>query len=63
MHIKGFVKVTEDEAVLANVHIVSDIRKSGGKYFGYMELADSDEIVIVKKHESGCYNGQIVKEI
>lgn len=63
MWIKGFIHQTEDEAVLANVHIVSDIRHNGGEYAGWMELANSNEVVIVKKHSSGIYNGQIVQEV
>ncbi len=63
MWIKGFVHMTEDDAgVLANVHIVPDIRRRGGEYAGWMELSNSDEVVIVKRHPGGCYHGQIMKE-
>lgn len=61
MWIKGFVHVSADEAFLANVHVVSDIRYTCGEIVGWMELSNSDETVVVKKHPSGCLVGQIVK--
>ena len=62
MWIKGFVHQTEEEAFLANVHIVPDIGRRGGEFAGWMELSDSDEVVMVKRHPSGCFHGQIMKE-
>lgn len=62
MWIKGYVKETEDSAFIANVHIVPDIRRRGGEYAGIMELSNSDEIVLVKRHPSGYYHGQIMNE-
>ena len=61
MWIKGFIHQDEGEAFFGNVHIVPDLRFRGGENVGWMELSNSDEIVIVKKHESGCLHGQIVK--
>ena len=61
MFIKGFIHSTEEDAIFASVHIVNDIRHSGGQYIGYMDLSDG-EVVKVKRHESGCYNGQIMTE-
>ena len=62
MYIKGYVHINENEAFLANVHIVKDIRFYAGELAGYMELANSDDIVIVKHHPAGTYNGQIVTQ-
>lgn len=62
MWIKGFVHFTDDEAFLADVHIVPDIRRRGGEYVGWMELT-TDEVVMVKRHPSGFYHGQIMKEV
>ena len=62
MFIKGFIHQTQDDAFLGNVHIVPDIRRRGGEYVGYMELSNSDEVVIVKRHPSGHLHGQIMKE-
>lgn len=62
MWIKGYINKTEDDAFFGNVHIVSDIRRRGGEYVGIMELSNSDEIVIVKRHPSGYLHGQIIKE-
>lgn len=63
MWIEGYVHVTEDEAFLANVHMVSNIDFYAGNIVGYMELSDSDEYVKVKRHPAGTYNGQIIKEV
>ena len=62
MWIKGFVHQTGDDAIFASVHIVPDIRRRGGEYAGWMELSNSDEVVMVKRHPSGFYHGQIMKE-
>ena len=62
MWIKGFIHETEDEAFYGNVHIVPDIRRRGGEIAGIMELSNSDEIVLVKRHPSGFLHGQIMKE-
>ena len=62
MWIKGFVHQTEDEAVFANVHIVPDLRFRGGTMVGWMELSNSEEVVMVKRHPSGFYHGQIMTE-
>ena len=62
MWIKGYIHQTEDEAFLADVHIVKDLRFRGGEYAGWMELSDSDEVVMVKRHPSGCFHGQIMSE-
>ena len=62
MWIKGFIHQSEDEAIFGNVHIVADVRRSAGRYVGYMELSNSDEIVLVKEHPAGGDNGMIVKE-
>ena len=65
MWIKGFVHQTEDEAFLADVHIVSDLRFRGGEMVGWMELSNSTDVcdvVMVKKHPSGFFHGQIMKE-
>ena len=62
MWIKGFIHQTEDEAFLGNVHIVSDLRFRAGEMVGWMELSNSDEVVMVKRHPSGCLHGQIMKE-
>ena len=62
MWIKGYVQDGCDNAFMADVHIVRDIRYYAGENVGYMELSNSDEIVLVKKHPAGTYNGQIVKE-
>lgn len=61
MWIKGFIHQSEDDAFLGNVQIVSDISFTSGEVIGYMELSDSDEVVIVKRHQSGCLVGQISK--
>ena len=61
MDIKGYVQITEDEAFLANVHIVHDIRSYAGDYVGYMDLGNGN-ICVVKEHPAGGYNGQIFKE-
>jgi len=60
MWIRGYVHETEDEAILCNVHIVRNISRYGGIYVGIMYLSNSNGIVIVKKHPSGDYNGQII---
>lgn len=62
MFINGFIHQSEENAFYGHVRIVSDIRFTCGKIIGYMELSDSDEIVVVKKHPSGCLVGQIVKD-
>lgn len=59
MYIKGYVHITEDEAFLANVHIVDDLRFTGGQYVGTMYL-DNGEYVDVKEI-AGCYHGEICK--
>lgn len=61
MTIKGFIHQTEDDAFLGTVSIVKDIRFYAGEYIGWMELSNSDEIVIVKRHPCGNYNGQITR--
>ena len=66
MWIKGYIHQTEDEAFFGNVHIVSDLRFRGGEMVGWMELSNTDEgeaeVVMVKRHPSGCLHGQIMKE-
>lgn len=62
MWIKGYIHQTEDEAFLGNVHIVPDLRFRAGEMVGWMELSNSDEVVMVKRHPSGCLHGQIMKE-
>ena len=62
MWIKGYVHQNPDEAFLANVHIVKDIRLYAGEIVGYMELNNGED-VIVKRHPAGTYNGQIIKEV
>lgn len=62
MWIKGFVKQSEEEAFLANVHVVSNINKYSGKIVGYMEMSNGNKYVEVKKHPSGTFNGQIKSE-
>ena len=66
MWIKGFIHQTEDDAFLANVHIVKDLRFRAGEMVGWMELSNSDdgepEVVMVKRHPSVCLHGQIMKE-
>lgn len=63
MQIKGFVHQSEEDAFLANVRIVKDIRFYAGENVGHMELSNSDEVVLVRQHPSGSYIGQIVKEV
>ena len=62
MWIKGFIHQTEEDTIFANVHIIKDVRRSAGEYVGIMELSNSDEIVLIKEHPAGGYNGQIMKE-
>ena len=62
MWIKGYVHETDDDAFLADVHIVADLRFRGGEYAGWMELSNSDEVVMVKRHPSGFYHCQIMTE-
>ena len=66
MWIKGFIHQTPDEAFLGNVHIVKDLRLRGGEMIGWMDLTgvegEEPEVVMVKRHESGCLHGQIMKE-
>lgn len=64
MWIKGFVHQTEEDAFLAAVHIVKDLRFVGGENVGWMELncEGEPEVVMVKRHESGNLHGQIMKE-
>ena len=62
MWIKGYVYETDVDAFLADVHIVTDLRFRGGKYAGWMELSNSDEVVMVKRHPSGFYHCQIMTE-
>lgn len=59
MQIKGYVHISEDEAFLANVHIVHDVRFYAGVVVGYMYLT-SGELVEVKEHPAGGYNGSII---
>ena len=62
MYIQGFIHQTEEDFFFGNVHIVSDVRFLTGEYVGWMELSNSDEVVIVKRHPCGNLHGQIVKE-
>ena len=62
MWISGFIHQTEEDFFFGNVHIVNDLRFRAGEPVGWMELSNSDEVVLVKRHPSGNLHGQIVKE-
>ena len=58
MQITGYVHISEDEAFLADVNIVEDVKFYAGNYIGYMYLTNG-ETLIVKQHPCGNYNASI----
>lgn len=61
MYIKGFIHVNEEEAFFGSVSIVRDIAFYAGEIVGYMYLTNG-EIVEVKRHPCGNYNGSFIKD-